>query len=82
MPVFDYIDAAKILSRQLSQAGYHDDAAAIDMALDEGSTGNEICMILRYHLGNILENDDLDEPLKPQIAELYTELDSILNNIS
>lgn len=82
MPIFDYIHAAKILSQQLSRAGYHEDAAAIDMALDEGSTGNEICMMLRYHLSSILDNDNFDESLKPQVAELYTELDSILNNIS
>jgi hypothetical protein len=50
MPVSNYIEASKRLSEQLSQYGYREYATGIKQALEEGSTGNEICMMLRFHL--------------------------------
>lgn len=82
MPPFDYIHEAKLLSQQLSQSGRHEDADKIDQALCEGSTGNEICMMLRYYLKNMLDQAGFEEPLKSKLTQLYTELDSILKDVS
>jgi hypothetical protein len=82
MSKFDYINAAKHLSEQLSQCGYKEDAESIEMALEEGSTGNEICMMLRFYIKNILDQKKISDPMKSKLTELYTEVDSILQNIS
>ena len=39
-------------------------------------------MMLRYYLKNMLDQAGFEEPLKSKLTQLYTELDSILKDVS
>ncbi len=72
-----YEEAAAIIMmlRETSLNNYGD---ALQNAMDEGATGTEIFMALRWNLENLLKEDSLNELINARAARLWEEIDKML----
>jgi len=55
MTAYDYFEEAKALARAFEQAGYCRDGKRIMDAMERGSTGTEIFMMLHFELSGMLK---------------------------
>ena len=78
MSNFDHYAAARELVSRLAQAGYADEATAIQTAMEDGATGTEIFMALRFRLSGIIKQVPLVGGSRILASRLLTELDEAL----
>lgn len=78
MSNFDHYAAARELISRLGQAGYATEAAALKAAMDQGATGTEIFMALRFHLAEIIGRVPLEGDSQTLASRLLAELDDAL----
>lgn len=78
MSNFDYYAAASELISGLKADGYEADASKLQMAIEDGSTGTEILMALRFHLSGVIRRVPLSVELRARASNLLTELNDVL----
>ncbi len=78
MSNFDYYAAAEELISRLEKEGHAVDAAKLRTAIEEGSTGTEIFMALRFHLTEIVKQTPLKGDSQIKAARLLVELNDAL----
>lgn len=75
---FDYYAAAQELIICFEQEGHFEDASNLRNAMEEGSTGTEIFMALRFHLSRIVAKKTLGAKLQEKATVLMIALDNAL----
>lgn len=78
MSNFDHYAAARELIARPDQAGHVTEAAALNAAMEEGATGTEIFMALRFHVAEIIKRVPLAGDSQTLALRLLTELDDSL----
>lgn len=78
MTNFDHYAAARTLISHLEHAGLASEAAALVAAMEDGATGTEIFMALRFHLSEILNRAHLPVDARKLASRLMNELDDTL----
>lgn len=80
MIIFDHYKEARELAEQLRKEKIPCFADKIIGAMEEGSTGTEIFMALRWNIENLLKTKDysLSKTIKDKASRLYKELDKAL----
>lgn len=78
MSNFDYYAATEELISRLEQDGHVRDAAKLRSAIEEGSTGTEIFMALRFHLAEIVRSVPLKGESQIKASRLLGELNDAL----
>lgn len=75
---FDHYAAAQDLISCLSKEGYQSDAALLQSVLDDGCTGTEILMGLRFYLSEIVLRTPMKTETNDQAYRLLAELNKAL----
>jgi len=78
MSNFDHYAAARDLMSRLDNDGYAADAATLRSAMENGATGTEIFMALRFHLSEIIRRVPLKGESQIQASRLLAELNEAL----
>jgi hypothetical protein len=78
MANFDYYAVAQDLISRLEAEGRTADAEKLWSAIDEGATGTEIFMALRFYLLEITKHASLEGELQLIVARLLAELNRAL----
>ena len=78
MSNYDHYDEAKSIADQIDTKGFSDQAAAVRNAIDEGRSGTEIFMQLRFYLEPLLEEGEIDASTKDQITTLVEKINEAL----
>ena len=78
MNTYDHYQETKAIIEMLQGTSLNDYAALLQGALDEGSTGTEIFMALRWNIGNLLNEIDLDDATRTRAKKLWEALDMAL----
>lgn len=77
---FDCCAAARELASMLVSAGFAEDADALEVAIEEGSTGTEIMMGLRFHAEDICRRLPLDEETKALAKGIVSRIEEALDS--
>lgn len=75
---FDHYSAARNLISRLEADGYGSDATKLQSAMDDGATGTEIFMALRFHLSDIIQRVQLRGGAQILASQLLDELNRAL----
>lgn len=78
MTNYDHYTAARDVISRLKAEGHAADASKLQAAIEEGATGTEILMALRFHLSEIIRNVILQNESKKKALELLSELNNAL----
>lgn len=78
MTKYDHYAAARDLISQLDAEGYAEHASKLQAAMEEGATGTEIFMALRFHLSEIVQRVSLQGETKLRASRLLSELNNAL----
>jgi hypothetical protein len=78
MDYFDHYKEAKELSETLHQENLNEYADGIIQSMEEGSTGTEIFMALRWNTLKILKSKNISKNIRSKAARLYKELNKAL----
>jgi hypothetical protein len=78
MSSYDHYDEAKSIADQIDAKGFSDQAAAVRNAIDEGRSGTEIFMQLRFYLEPLLDEGEIDVSTKDQIMTLVERINEAL----
>jgi hypothetical protein len=78
MSSYDHYDEARSIADQIDVKGFSDRAAAVRNAIDEGRSGTEIFMQLRFYLEPLLEEGEIDFSTKDQITTLVEKINEAL----
>lgn len=78
MSNFDHYAATKDLISRLDTDGFGADASKLRSAMEDGSTGTEIFMMLRFHLLDIVQRVPLKGESKIRASRLLAELNDAL----
>jgi hypothetical protein len=78
MSNFDYYAAARNLITLLYTEGHAIEAEELKDAMENGATGTEILMALRFHLAKIIRSVSLKGALQIHALKLLSELDKSL----
>jgi hypothetical protein len=78
MKRFDHYAATRDLISHLESDGYAADAAKLRSSMEDGATGTEILMALRFHLSEIVRLVPLDGESQIQASRLLVELNNAL----
>lgn len=79
MKNFDHYEAARDLISCLNAEGYLSDASNLQAAMEEGATGTEIFMALKFHLSELVLRVPLTGESKQKAARLLLELNNALD---
>ena len=75
---FDYYQEAEDLINMLSASSLEKYADALRKSMDEGSTGTEILMALRWNLEKMLSEAPISDILRAKAKNLKKEIDNSL----
>lgn len=78
MSKFDYYAAARDLITRLDSDGHGEYASKLRSAIEDGATGTEIFMALRFHLSEILRKIPLRDEVQIRASRLLSELNDAL----
>jgi hypothetical protein len=78
MSNFDYYAVARSLITLLGVEGHLSEAKKLKSALEDGSTGTEILMALRFHLKGCIQRVSLTAESQTLALRLLSELDKAL----
>ncbi len=78
MTAYDYYGEAKALAEELKLAGFINYETEILRAMEEGETGTEILMILRFRLESMLAAKDVPKSLIERATDLQGRLNDAL----
>ena len=78
MSDFDYYAVAQDLISRLETEGYDANATAILSAMEEGATGTEIFMALRFHVSTIVGKIPLKAESRAPASKLLAALNDAL----
>lgn len=76
---FDIYAEARIVRDMLAGESHGDKASRLDFVMDQGSTGSEILMALRFEIKQILTLPALSEPVRLKLDRLCMEISSALD---
>lgn len=79
MKKYDHYAVAQELIFHLEKEGHANDAANLRAAMEDGSTGTEIFMALRFHLEDMLRKLYLKEDTHLKALRLLSELNDALD---
>ncbi|VVE86064.1 hypothetical protein PSP31121_05703 [Pandoraea sputorum] len=74
MDAYDYYGEASAIAQTLEDSGHLSDARKIRSAMEEGSTGTEIFMMLRFQLEAVMASNLLAEDTRARAAALHRRL--------
>jgi hypothetical protein len=78
MSNFDHYEAAQDLISCLEKDGFIEYASRLRSAMEDGATGTEILMGLRFHLSEIIRLLPVTGELQIRALELLAELNDVL----
>ena len=78
MADYDHYEEAASIIRMLRQTSLNNYSDSLQNAMDEGATGTEIFMALRWNLENLLNEDSLNDLIKVKATRLWKEIDKVL----
>jgi hypothetical protein len=78
MTDYDHYEEAKFLIEELSGGPLKNYAIILQNSIDEGSTGTEIFMALRWNLDKLLKEVNCSDSIRVKVSRLREELDSAL----
>lgn len=76
---YDYYQEADELIKMLSASSLEKYGEALQKAMDEGSTGTEIFMALRWNLDKILSEASTNDLIEAKTQKLRDEIDKALS---
>lgn len=74
----DPYQEAKLIASLLDEAGWHEYAEQLRNALVEGGVGTEICMILRWRLEGIANDDAVAVDIRNRVRYLHDFINRLL----
>lgn len=77
---FDFYAATRRLILLLMSAGFAEDAHALKAAIEEGSTGTEILMGIRFHVVDIGRRLPLDEEARSLAESIVSKIEEALGS--
>jgi hypothetical protein len=78
MSNLDHYETARELITYLLDHGHNDEAASLMSAMENGATGTEIFMAIRFHLSDIIKRVPLENSVQILALRLLAELNSAL----
>ncbi len=78
MSNYDHYQEAKSIITTLQGSSLNIYSDLLQNAMDEGATGTEIFMALKWNIENLLKEDDLDDLIKARATRLWRELGTAL----
>ena len=75
---YDHYQEVKSIIAMLQGTSLCSYGDKLQNAMDEGSTGSEIFMALRWNIQKLLKEEDLDDLTKVKAKRLWEELDKAL----
>jgi len=75
---YDHYQETEELISMLGNAGLKQYGESLQRAMDEGATGTEIFMALRWHIDQLLAEPSMDDVIKAKAKRLLNELDKAL----
>lgn len=78
MNTYDHYVETQELIEMLRKEGLNDYADALLKAMEEGATGTEIFMALRWNVKNLIEAKQCSNMIEAKAIHLYQELDKAL----
>ena len=75
---FNHYEAAKKLADYLEINGHAVEAQRLKSAMEDGATGTEIFMNLRFHLRDVIQRIPMDSVTLAAARQLFEELDRAL----
>ncbi|MBU2569826.1 MAG: hypothetical protein KJ725_07285 [Gammaproteobacteria bacterium] len=75
---YDHYQEAEELISMLENVGLKYYGESLQRAMDEGATGTEIFMSLRWYIGQFLAEVSVDDVIKAKAKRLLNELDKAL----
>ncbi|MGZ4958436.1 MAG: hypothetical protein ACXV7J_04220 [Methylomonas sp.] len=78
MSTFDHYASSRELIKYLLENEYNEEANALMSAMENGATGTEIFMAMRFHLVKIINSVPLKGSSKLLASRLLTELNRAL----
>lgn len=78
MSNYDHYQEAVSIITMLRGTSLNSYGDSLQSAIDEGATGTEIFMALRWNVEKLLDEDNLDELVRARAKRLWEELDKAL----
>jgi hypothetical protein len=78
MSSYDHYAEAKSIADRIEAEGFPDQAVAVRNAIDEGRSGTEIFMQLRFYLAPLQGNTHIDPTTQSRIGMLIDKIDEAL----
>jgi hypothetical protein len=75
---YDHLEEARAIARDLEAVGHSRAAEQIRESIDEGFSGTEIAMRLRFFLDPIASDETLSDIARARVVMLLTRLDQAL----
>lgn len=75
---YDHYQETEELISMLENAGLTHYGESLQRVMEEGATGTEIFMALRWHIGQLLAEPPMDDVIKAKAKRLLNELDKAL----
>lgn len=75
---YDHYQEAKSIITMLQGTALNGYGDLLQNAMDEGATGTEIFMALRWNIEKLLKEDGLDDLTRVRAKQLWEELDKAL----
>lgn len=79
MSNYDHYAEAKIIADRIEAAGFSDQAENIRHAIDDGRSGTEIFMQLRFYLEPLKADAEIDSETQSRISVLLDKINEALN---
>lgn len=79
MSSYDHYAVAKSIADQIEEEGFPEQAAAVRSAIDEGRSGTEIFMQLRFYLAPLQEGTQIDPEIQARISDLIDKINEALS---
>ena len=75
---YDHYREAKGIADQIEAEGFSSEAGEVRDAIDDGRSGTEIFMKLRFYLSPLIEDGRIDDLTRKRIAVLVDKLNEAL----
>lgn len=79
MSGYDHYAEAKGIADQIEAVGFAAEAAAVRNAIDDGRSGTEIFMQIRFYLTPLLESSQIDASTQTRMAILIDKINEALS---
>jgi len=78
MTTYDHYDQAKQIAERIEREGFPEKAQNVRYAIENGKSGTEIFMQLRFYLSPLLDEERVDSFTKEKIGTLIEKINEAL----